>query len=87
MLRDAKVANTRFHESALGKKGGMTAPFSLKLPTKRAMAMTAMVAPAANGRKPGPGSLHVPMSTVRAYPAENMPTIRKKIADIRSYWL
>ena len=47
--------------------------------------MTAIVMPAQNGIKPGPGSLQLPMSILRAYSAKKAPIIRKKIPAMRSY--
>ena len=61
-----------------GKKGGSTAPFSRKLPIKRAIGHGGHGGPSCEWKKPGSRSVHLPISTVRAYPAKNAPTDQEK---------
>ena len=82
-----KVAKTLFHEFDSGKNEARTGPFFFKLLRRRTADIIAIVKPAQKGRKPGPGSCHAPISTLRAYREKKTPIIKKKIAEIRSYWL
>ena len=82
-----KVAMTLFQEADSGKNEERTGPFLFTFLRRRTADIIAIVMPAQKGRKPGPGSCHAPISTLRAYMEKKTPIIKKKIAAIRSYWL
>jgi hypothetical protein len=66
-IRDRKVARTLFQESGSAKKADLAARDLVAYDLKRRMIdMATRVNPAQKGRKPGPGSVNVPISTVRA---------------------
>jgi hypothetical protein len=61
------VAVTLFQESDRGKKEWvMAGSFPQKVLISRAMDMTTRTVPPQKGRKPGPGSFQLPISTDRA---------------------
>ena len=61
-----KVVKTLFQESDSGKNEGRTGPFLFRFLRRRARDIIAIVMPAQKGKKPGPGSFQVPISTLRA---------------------
>jgi hypothetical protein len=66
-MSDKKVAKTLVQESGCRKKADLAArAFVAEVLRRRRIDMATRVNPAQKGRKPGPGSVNVPISTVRA---------------------